>query len=198
MDDLQYIAAIEDLEIAEQPVERHNRFENLSPFEILNEDQFLQTFRLTKELCRFVIDTLTPFMRPQRRATDLSIRIRVLVALRFFASGVIKWILEGFICGCFSTLSFKIFYEDFNFPGVVGCVDCTHIAIFTPKIIDAEMPEHIYVNRKGYHSMNVQLICDSRLMIINVVARATPSVALIQEPWLVKGRVSGLGTSKGT
>ncbi|KAG5900139.1 hypothetical protein JTB14_012812 [Gonioctena quinquepunctata] len=83
MDDLQYIAAIEDLEIAEQPVERHNRFENLSPFEILNEDQFLQTFRLTKELCRFVIDTLTPFMRPQRRATDLSIRIRVLVALRF-------------------------------------------------------------------------------------------------------------------
>ncbi|KAG5896588.1 hypothetical protein JTB14_024398 [Gonioctena quinquepunctata] len=78
MDDLQYIAAIEDLEIAEQPVERHNRFENLSPFEILNEDQFLQTFRLTKELCRFVIDTLTPFMRPQRRATDLSIRIRVL------------------------------------------------------------------------------------------------------------------------
>ncbi|KAG5893749.1 hypothetical protein JTB14_001194 [Gonioctena quinquepunctata] len=162
MDDLQYIAAIEDLEIAEQPVERHNRFENLSPFEILNEDQFLQTFRLTKELCRFVIDTLTPFMRPQRRATDLSIRIRVLVALRFFASGsyqmdigrgIFVAVSQPSVSRCIEEASIAFnqpaifnrwvhfprnfeelnilrmrFYEDFNFPGVVGCVDCTHIA----------------------------------------------------------------------
>ncbi|KAJ8910059.1 hypothetical protein NQ315_013314 [Exocentrus adspersus] len=32
-------------------------------------------------------------------------------------------------------------------------------------------PEHLYVNRKGYHSINVQLIADSNLKIINVCAR---------------------------
>lgn len=50
------------------------------------------------------------------------------------------------------------FYEDLNFPGVVGCVDCTHVAIFPPNIVDEEYPENIYVNRKGYHSINVQLV----------------------------------------
>lgn len=50
------------------------------------------------------------------------------------------------------------FNEDFNFPGVIGCVDCTHVAIFTPTINDDEFPENIYVNRKGYHSINVQLV----------------------------------------
>lgn len=50
------------------------------------------------------------------------------------------------------------FYEDFNIPGVVGCIDCTHVAIFTPKIDDEEYPEHLYVNRKGYHSINAQLV----------------------------------------
>lgn len=58
------------------------------------------------------------------------------------------------------------FYEDFNFPGVVGCVDCTHIAIFPPKIDDEENPEHIYVNRKGYHSINVQLVSSKFSMIL--------------------------------
>ncbi|KAJ8980475.1 hypothetical protein NQ317_013228 [Molorchus minor] len=62
------------------------------------------------------------------------------------------------------------FYEEHNFPGVIGCVDCTHIAIFPPKRNDPEYPEHIYVNRKGYHSINTQLICDTNLKIMSVNA----------------------------
>ena len=31
--------------------------------------------------------------------------------------------------------------------------------------------EHVYLNRKGYHSKNVQLICDLELRIFNVNAR---------------------------
>lgn len=58
-----------------------------------------------------------------------------------------------------------------NFPGVIGCIDCTHIAIFPPKLNDPLYPENIYVNRKNYHSINVQLICDSNLRIININAR---------------------------
>ncbi|KAI4463724.1 hypothetical protein MML48_4g00007466 [Holotrichia oblita] len=63
------------------------------------------------------------------------------------------------------------FYMQHNLPGVVGCIDCTHVAIFPPKLNDPIYPEAVYVNRKGYHSINVQLICDSNLKIRNVCAR---------------------------
>ncbi|CAH1709192.1 unnamed protein product [Aphis gossypii] len=67
------------------------------------------------------------------------------------------------------------FYRETGFPGVIGCIDCTHVAIVSPStnlnLNENQNPEHIYVNRKGYHSINVQLICDSKLRILNVNAR---------------------------
>nr|CAI5851451.1 unnamed protein product [Callosobruchus analis] len=63
------------------------------------------------------------------------------------------------------------FYSKYRIPGVIGVIDCTHVAIFPPSAGDAEFPEHIYVNRKHYHSLNVQLICDANLKIINVNAK---------------------------
>lgn len=50
------------------------------------------------------------------------------------------------------------FYNRFGFPGVVGCIDCTHVAIVAPNTNNADHPEHIYVNRKGYHSVNTQIV----------------------------------------
>nr|XP_023027765.1 putative nuclease HARBI1 [Leptinotarsa decemlineata] len=55
------------------------------------------------------------------------------------------------------------FHQKYNFPGVTGAVDCTHIRILHPV-----EEEHNFVNRKGYHSMNVQVICDSNLRILAV------------------------------
>lgn len=57
----------------------------------------------------------------------------------------------------------QLFMEKFRFPGVIGAVDCTHIAILKPN-----MEEHNFVNRKGFHSINVQIICDANLEIINI------------------------------
>ncbi|KAI4455537.1 hypothetical protein MML48_9g00013212 [Holotrichia oblita] len=65
----------------------------------------------------------------------------------------------------------RMFYEQYNFPGIIGCIDCTHIAIFPSRVEDPEYPEHLYLNRKGYHSINVQLVCDSNMTIININAR---------------------------
>ena len=47
----------------------------------------------------------------------------------------------------------KGFYSFAGFPNVVGCVDGTQIPIFRPN----ERPEQ-YVNRKGFHSINVQVL----------------------------------------
>ncbi|KAJ8932820.1 hypothetical protein NQ314_014405, partial [Rhamnusium bicolor] len=52
------------------------------------------------------------------------------------------------------------------FSDVVGCIVCTHVAIVRPN-----EDQYIYVNRKQYHSLNVQLICDEHLKIMNVVVR---------------------------
>uniref|UniRef100_A0A6P7GWI4 Nuclease HARBI1 n=1 Tax=Diabrotica virgifera virgifera TaxID=50390 RepID=A0A6P7GWI4_DIAVI len=63
------------------------------------------------------------------------------------------------------------FMEKFTFPGVVGCIDGTHIAIISPPIDHPQNPGFVYLNRKGYHSINCQIICDSNLKIINCNAR---------------------------
>ncbi|XP_067128935.1 putative nuclease HARBI1 [Centruroides vittatus] len=68
------------------------------------------------------------------------------------------------------------FYEKYSFPGVIGAIDCCHVAIVSPPVEDINYPEHIYVNRKGYHSLNVQLICDANMYIMNVNARFPGSV----------------------
>ncbi|XP_023230978.1 putative nuclease HARBI1 [Centruroides sculpturatus] len=68
------------------------------------------------------------------------------------------------------------FYDKYTFPGVIGAIDCCHVAIVSPPVEDINYPEHIYVNRKGYHSLNVQLICDANMYIMNVNARFPGSV----------------------
>ncbi|XP_036335389.1 putative nuclease HARBI1 [Rhagoletis pomonella] len=52
------------------------------------------------------------------------------------------------------------------FPGAIGAIDCTHDAIRGPY-----EHEESYVNHHGYHSINIQMICDPTLKILNVNAR---------------------------
>lgn len=44
-----------------------------------------------------------------------------------------------------------------GFPNVIGAIDGTHIKIRAPPIDSAS-----YINRKGFPSLNVQVVCDSR------------------------------------
>jgi len=66
----------------------------------------------------------------------------------------------------------NLFYTASKMPGVLGATDCTHVPIQSPGGDDAE----IYRNRKGYFSINVQLVCDYTGYISNVVARWPGSV----------------------
>ncbi|XP_059610274.1 putative nuclease HARBI1 [Phlebotomus argentipes] len=124
----------------------------------------------------------------------MSAKAKIFTALRFFASGYFKLdppsvkhsiieVLDAFEKARLSdefirfpsTLdelrkSEAAFYRRFGFPGVVGCIDCTHVAIVAPSN-SKNVSQHLYVNRKKYHSINVQLICDSRLRITNVNPR---------------------------
>ncbi|CAC5415895.1 HARBI1 [Mytilus coruscus] len=57
------------------------------------------------------------------------------------------------------------FYRQCNFPNVLGCIDCTHV-----RIQATSDDEPSYVNRKGYHSINVQAVCDFEGRFINIFA----------------------------
>lgn len=59
------------------------------------------------------------------------------------------------------------FYQMHNFPRVIGAIDCTHIRIQSPNSDIGEQ----FRNRKGYFSFNVQAVCNSKMEIMNIVAR---------------------------
>ncbi|KAM4693060.1 putative nuclease HARBI1 [Discoglossus pictus] len=50
-------------------------------------------------------------------------------------------------------------------PNVLGAIDCTHVALIPPREQEA-----LFRNRKHYHSINVQVVCDADMRIQNVVA----------------------------
>jgi hypothetical protein len=61
----------------------------------------------------------------------------------------------------------EAFYNMAGFPGVVGCLDCTHVRIKNPH---GDQPL-IYCNRKGFYSLNVQVVCDATSRILDIVAK---------------------------
>lgn len=50
------------------------------------------------------------------------------------------------------------FMEKFNLPGTIGVVDGTLITIVTPPIHDDLHPAHLFIDRKGHHSINAQIV----------------------------------------
>ena len=64
------------------------------------------------------------------------------------------------------------FYNIARFPQVVGCIDCTHVPIKSPGNERAAL----YINRKGFYSLNVQVVCDAQRRILDIVAKWRGSV----------------------
>ncbi|XP_055910815.1 putative nuclease HARBI1 [Eupeodes corollae] len=52
------------------------------------------------------------------------------------------------------------FYAKYNLPGVIGCIDGTHVNIISPAV-----NKHLFYNRMGSCSLNVLLVCDNALRI---------------------------------
>lgn len=57
-----------------------------------------------------------------------------------------------------SNLLFFRFRTKYHIPGVIGIIDGSQIGIFPPATNDNQFPEFVYVNRKGFHSINTQFV----------------------------------------
>lgn len=163
----------------------------------LPDNEFTRLFRLNKEMFQDLVDHLSPYMSTGERSTKIPINMRILATLRFFAQGSYqRCVGSNFynamgqqtfsetlseVCRAFERIAplwvrfpttieeqrnIKMgFMLNNGFPGVIGCIDGTHVAILCPAV-----DEHLYFNRKRYHSKNVQIICDRSLRILNVNA----------------------------
>lgn len=62
-----------------------------------------------------------------------------------------------------------------GFGGIIGAIDCTHVKLFSPPI-NRENPGILFLNRKWYHSLNVQCIVAADLKLLAINARYPGSV----------------------
>jgi len=134
---------------------------------------------------------------PTKRSSSLSPMNQLLIALRFYATGSFQLVIgdtfavdNATVCRTLKRVTeaiaglsnkyvklpetveerrhnMRMFYNRSQLPGIIGAVDCTHVPIQSPGSDDAE----IYRNRKGYMSVNVQLVCDCNNYISNAVVR---------------------------
>ncbi|XP_029667282.1 putative nuclease HARBI1 [Formica exsecta] len=89
-----------------------------------------------------------------RRATAIRAVRRVTRALFLKSSTFIKWPTDD------AVRIIQGFEESSGFPKTIGAIDGTHIRIDAPK----ENPVD-YINHKGFHSIQLQLVYDHRTLI---------------------------------
>ena len=152
-----------------------------------SEEDIRQRFRFRRESILFLANLLRDdLMRPTQKNHALSVETQVLISLRFLATGSFQQVI-GDVVGVDKSLVSRVvpkFCEALNskknqfikfprtieekikmagFPSVVGYIDCTHVRITGPR-----ENERDFVNRKNFHSINVQAISDHKNRFIDV------------------------------
>ena len=166
-----------------------------NPLETHDDKAMHKYYRFTRQGIMNIIDLLEPHLQPSTtRSHAIDGRLQIFIALNYYAtsdfySSVRKehGISISSVCRIVHRVSEVLvelkdeiltfgekeqkqneFFALSRFPRVVGAVDGTHVWLDSSPLGELE---HIYVNRKGYHSINVQFIVDASFKIINVVAR---------------------------
>ena len=157
--------------------------DRINPVERYDDEDFVSRYRLPKALVLDVVDSIKPDIeRPTKRSGSVPAVLQVCATLQFLACGnfqrstgdlhgLSKATISRSIRVVTSAISRKRqhyikfpetgpellhvkqgFEAYAGFPNAIGAIDGTQIAIKAPT-----EEEWIYVNRKGYHSINVQV-----------------------------------------
>lgn len=166
-------------------VRKQRQYRHTPHVQHLDDGEMHERYRFTNDGVAFLEDILKDdIKRDTHRNRALSVRQMVLITLRFLATGAFFNVVGDSMGYHKSTVSRVVthvtdiickrmkrfivwpsgeeknrvksgFFTSAGFPHVVGCVDGTHIRIQAPSV-----DEPAYVNRKGYHSINMQAVCD--------------------------------------
>ena len=189
------LALLED--IANGRIRRERVFRDHNDFLAQDDDWLISYFRFPRAILLELCAELGPNLeRETVRSHALPVPLQVLTTLGFLATGSFQRELadrSGISQSCLSRAMPAVWdgiirlstrYITFpydagdqpnikaqfaaiaGFHNVIGAIDCTHIAIKAPS-----EEEFAYVNRKHFHSINVQIICDAQMRLTNIVAR---------------------------
>ncbi|RXN17303.1 nuclease HARBI1 [Labeo rohita] len=157
-------------------------------------DEFLlTTFGFPREFIYYLVELLKDsLLRRTQRSRAISPDVQILAALGFYTTGSFQskmgdaiGISQASMSRCVSNVTKALiekapefigftrdeatrqqskeeFYRIAGIPNVMGVVDCAHIAIKAPNADDSS-----YVNKKGFHSINCQLVCDARGLLLS-------------------------------
>lgn len=164
--------------------------------ENMTEEEIRRRYRFGKDSIKQIVDLLDPIIGPKtKRSQALSTELQLLVSLRYYACGgflevvgdtvgvdkttvsrVVRKVSQALVSLAPRIIKWPAndelpiikseFFKLSGFPGVIGCTDGTHFRIQAPS-----QNEPAFVNRKSFHSKNVQAICDNTGRFTNIVAR---------------------------
>ncbi|XP_066596929.1 putative nuclease HARBI1 [Prorops nasuta] len=172
-------------------------------FDLCSDAQFQSRFRLCKLDVLYMLERIEgPLRHLTEKNNAIPPIIQLLVAIRFYATGCFL-ITVGDFCGISKASAHTIVhrvspliaslgnefikfpsteeelkrtaglnFQQAGFPRAIGAIDCIHIRIQSYGGDDAEL----FRNRKGFFSINVQVIVNSELEILDIVARWPGSV----------------------
>uniref|UniRef100_A0A8C4RCT9 DDE Tnp4 domain-containing protein n=1 Tax=Erpetoichthys calabaricus TaxID=27687 RepID=A0A8C4RCT9_ERPCA len=146
---------------------------------LLHEEIIFKRYRFS----RGGILYLKNLLHKTKRSPALSVEEHYLIALRFYASGTFYQVVgdnmgvdKSTVSNVVKAVSVELaslmaqtkqsFFLLGNMPNTIGFTDCTHVHIQVPH-----EREWQYVNRKGRHSSNVQLVANADLIITNSVVK---------------------------
>ena len=182
---------------------------HFDPLDEYDDENFRGRYRMSKNSFRKLVTIIWPQEEIRSGRKGYSKEIKLLVTLRFLASGSFQQV-TGDTIGIWQSTGNRIinqvakkiaqlspqfistpdrtnlpqikkgFFDIIPdrypsakpFPGVIGAIDCTHVKITATGVPNRE----VYRDRKNNLSLNIQAVCDHRLLFWNVVCRWQGSV----------------------
>lgn len=176
--------------------------DRLNPLEEYSDDEIFDRYRFRPATIQYILDSIAPsIVHNTAKNCALPPTLQLLTCLRFLATGayhrlvgdsigvsetttgrccrsvtdsIITNLLKNSITFPTGNCAREIkqqFLAVAGFPNVLGCVDGTFIRIIAPSENEPD-----YVNRKGFHSLNVQAVCDAKYKITSICAKWPGSV----------------------
>ncbi|XP_028177228.1 putative nuclease HARBI1 [Ostrinia furnacalis] len=166
------------------------------PF-LLDDAEFKYKYRFSKEYILKIVNFIRNDIIQDRRGCGISPELQVLAALRTWArqevqddAADIHGLSQQSITNVCRRVALALakrakdfiymprnlseqeevitgFREICGFRHAIGAIDCTHVRI--KKV--GGLSSQYYINRKGFYSLNIQVVCDAKLKIRDIVAR---------------------------
>ncbi|ROI81792.1 Protein ANTAGONIST OF LIKE HETEROCHROMATIN PROTEIN 1 [Anabarilius grahami] len=175
--------------------------ERAKPLEQYTSEELYASFRFGRDDIKYIADLVRPTLQHQtQRSHALSVEEQCLIALCFYACGTFFQVIgdnmgvrKATVSNVVTAMSVALgslinqfvsipkddqtaqtkhkFFQMGNMPCTIGAIDCTHMHIQAPFEREWE-----YVNRKGRHSITIQLVGNADLIITNCVVKWPGSV----------------------